>query len=167
MRFRRLVILTIVAAMAMVAQLALIPAAGAAGPNQQRYTVDFTIPAGQCSAIADPTLAIEGIADFFTVTTGRTVNSVATGTATDNQGGTYRFTYHNHQTITPLADGSAQVLMSDYFNLNGQGAASGLHVGFTWRITFNPDGSIGAVEQLNTRGDPIDPATFASHCDPI
>jgi hypothetical protein len=43
MQFRRLMTLAIVAAMVAVVQLAAIPAAGAAGPNQERYSVDFTI----------------------------------------------------------------------------------------------------------------------------
>ena len=166
MRVRRLIILAIVAAMAMVAQLALIPAAGAA-PKQQRFTQDFTIAKGQCEALGD--LTITGTAEFRTVTNGRTFNAVATGTATDDAKpqGTYHFNYHNHQTITPLPGGGSQVLMSDHFNLQGTGAASGLHLGFTWRITFDANGDVVAVEQLSTRGESVDPGTLESICDPI
>lgn len=94
------------------------------------------------------------------------INSLATGTAYDRTG-TYRVNYHNHQSLTIQPDGTTQALWTDTFSLHGTGDASGLHVGFTWRITFNADGSVAAVEMLSTRGDPLDPATLAPHCDPI
>jgi hypothetical protein len=68
------------------------------------------------------------------------------GTATDNQGGSYVFAYHDHATVVlppnPLVQPVTLPIINDFFNLEGNGGADRLHVGFTASIVVNPDGSM-------------------------
>ncbi len=155
---------------ALVALLALaLPAAAApagSGPNQTIVPVTFTLTPAQCPELQT---TVTGSGAYFTVTNTRTdaagvthleVNQLATGTATDTQGGTYHFNYHNHSNVTiPPGGFPVQIRQNDHFNLQGTGSASGLHVGFLALVTFAGPDQPPAFVYLRTRGTPA--------CDPI
>ena len=155
---------------ALVALLALaLPAAAApagSGPNQTIVPVPFTLTPAQCPELQT---TVTGSGEYFTVTNTRTdkdgvthleVNQLATGTATDTQGGTYHFNYHNHSNVTvPPGGFPVQIRQNDHFNLQGTGSASGLHVGFLILVTVPGPGQEPIVTPLNERGD--------HNCDPI
>ena len=102
-----------------------------------------------------------------------TVFTIITGTATDNQGGSYRFSYHNR--VEGSAPGTG--VMTDHFRLTGQGRANGLFSAFKANLTFAPLGdpidtsaifnAITGFEFVFAVGDPFNPATNASICDPL
>ena len=147
--------------------LALAVAGGAAADaHQARYSVPFTLTPAQCPGLQT---TVTGSGEYFTVTNTRTdaagvthleVNQLATGTATDTQGGTYHFNYHNHSSVTIPPGGLAEVRSNDHFNLEGTGSASGLHVGFveTFRSVGPGQPQLDLV-YINVRGNP--------DCDPI
>jgi hypothetical protein len=65
------------------------------------------------------------------------MNTLVTGTATDSEGATYGFNYHQHASFDIPSSGfpfSGQV--TDHFNLLGKGKANHLHVEFVLRATF-------------------------------
>ena len=102
-----------------------------------------------------------------------TVFTIITGTATDNEGGSYRFSYHNR--VEGSAPGTG--VMTDHFRLTGQGRANGLFSAFKANLTFAPLGdpidtsaifnAITGFEFVFAVGDPFNPATNASICDPL
>ena len=84
----------------------------------------------------------------------------ATGTATDDAGGTYHFNYHNHSNVdVPPSGFPVQFRQNDHFNLEGTGSASGLHVGFLILMTITDPTSPPTITPLNERGN--------INCDPI
>ena len=100
-RQRRIAFLAVV-----FAGLILLPAAVSAQTSREHFSVPFTIPYdGPCSQLP-PGLVVSGTADLYVVTVVRVdqngvthvnINSRATGTATDNEGGAYRFNYSSHR----------------------------------------------------------------------
>jgi hypothetical protein len=90
----------------------------------------------------------------------------AAGVATDQNGNAYAFNYSNEFRIsnTVANPGVFSGLMTDSFSLAGQGPAR-LHNGFI--AVFTTDFASFSFEPLNSRGDPIDFATGAAHCDPL
>ena len=79
------------------------------------------------------------------------VSTKITGTATDNHGGTYTFSYSN-RFETPLP-GSG--IMVDRFALKGKGAANGLSTFFRARVTADSTGNLISFEILRQSGDPF------------
>jgi hypothetical protein len=89
------------------------------------------------------------------------LDSTVMGWATDSMGGTYRFTYHNHTAIDIAAGGYPVTrLVSDSFNLVGNGAANQLHTHFVLTVTFTAPGQPPQVNFINVHGAP-------GNCDPI
>ena len=128
--------------------------------------VSFVMGPDQCPSIS---VTISGSTVYRTVTNSRTdssgvthmeISQLATGQATDNLGGTYHFSYHNHSSVdTSPAGFPVQVRQNDHFILEGTGSASGLHVGFLILLTFTDPTSPPTITPINERGLP--------NCDPI
>jgi hypothetical protein len=77
-----------------------------------------------------------------------------TGTATDNFGGKYTFSYEFHFKKPAPLPGSGVVV--DTFKLTGTGAADGLSTFFTARATFDSASNFTGVEILEQSGQPLD-----------
>ncbi len=136
--------------------------------SREHFSVPFTIPYdGACAQLPDG-LVVSGTADLYVVTTVRVdrdgvshvnINSRSSGTAADNQGGTYRYNYSGHMSQEfPSGETNIQVKWTDHFNLVGAGRTIHVHTGFVLRGTITPSGF--EMNFINTYGDP-----FA--CDPI
>ena len=88
-------------------------------------------------------------------------NDLVTGTATDSNGASYKFNYHNHSNITVPPSGFPWSLTTtDHFNLVGNGHADQMHVGFVARVTFPSPSDPPQIEFVNSHGNPF-------FCDPI
>ncbi|HEX2459070.1 MAG TPA: hypothetical protein VHJ58_02890 [Vicinamibacterales bacterium] len=146
----------------------------AAPPSEE--TVGFVLTAASCPNLPTGTV-ITGTGTSTTVeivkTDGNGVTTVtntthASGTATDQEGNTYRFNYSNHFRIsnTGPTDPVLSGVMVDSFSLAGNGPAQ-LNNGF--RAVFTIDLLTGAASfaELSSRGDPIDFATGEARCDPL
>jgi hypothetical protein len=132
-----------------------------------RQPISFTIP----PTCPDLRVTVEGTGEMFVVTNHRIdsngvdhveMNTLATGTATDSEGATYKFNYHNHVSLeVPPGGFPVSVTGTDHFNLVGKGKANQLHVGFVARATVNGPNEPPTIERLvNMRGE-------AFFCDPI
>jgi hypothetical protein len=138
------------------------------GPSRtvERIPFEFTMGPEQCSMI-DTT--ISGSGEFINTITrfrlrngkiDQTVDSVAQGTATDSEGGTYWYSYHFvAHAIIPRSGGYVEYA-NDTFSLTGDGTADGLYVHWEAMATFAAQGQPPVkVEYTTTIGDPA--------CDPI
>lgn len=85
------------------------------------------------------------------------INSMAHGTANDNNGGSYRWNYH--QSIQPLGDGIHSRVV-DEFGLSGSGVAGGIHSHFIAIIEGTDLEESPTFEILLLQGDPFT-------CDPL
>ena len=168
---RMAVLSVLVAALASLSTLAVVAATPAV--TQDRFTVPFTIPFGvPCVDLPPGVTLISGVAEFFQRTTtmvdssGVThlnINSTALGTAIDNNGVVYSFNYANHFSIdVPPGEFPQQIRMTDHFNLNGEGNANHMQVGFVIVGTIDGSGDVFPwhTDTINIRGD-------AFNCDPI
>jgi hypothetical protein len=93
--------------------------------------------------------------------------SHAHGTATDQDGNLYAFNYSNEVRVSNSATdpGVFNGHMTDSFSLAGQGPAR-LHNGF--HASLSTDfATFFTFSNVHSRGDPIDFATVAAHCDPL
>jgi hypothetical protein len=114
-------------------------------------------------------LTVTGSGESFTVVMTRVdsngsthieQNTLTTGTATDSDGASYSFNYHNHASLDiPSAGFPFTAETTDHFNLVGNGQANQLEVHFVARVTFTSPTTF-TFEFINSRGNP-----FA--CDPI
>ena len=148
----------------------------AAPPTITEDTAEFVLSSATCPNLP-PGTVITGTG------TSKTIESVSTdrngvttvlntthasGTATDQDGNTYRFNYSNHFRVanTGPTDPVLSGVMVDSFSLAGNGPAR-LSNGFL--AVFTIDVSTGAVSfvELSSRGDPLDFATGESRCDPL
>ena len=83
------------------------------------------------------------------------INTLATGAATDSDGVSYGFNYHNHASLDiPPGGFPFQVTTTDHFNLEGKGRANQIHVGFVARLTFTSPSDF-TFELVNIRGNPL------------
>jgi hypothetical protein len=136
---------------------------------------DFTIPKGQCSQLpAD--LEVKGLGLERTTTVIESADdggkhaggdqdritysllSTITGSASDNLGGTYTFSYQLRFKKPSLIPGSA--IATDNFRLTGAGAADGMSTFFRVRVTLDSGANPVGFELLEQTGDPF-------HCDPL
>jgi hypothetical protein len=135
---------------------------------QLRTPVNFTLSG--CTQLP-PGLTVSGSGEGFLVLTtrvdhdGNTVmeqNDLVTGTATDSNGVTYGFNYHNHSTITvPPAGLPFSFTTTDHFNLVGKGQANELQVHFVANVTiYSLNPLIATFNPVNVHGNPFT-------CDPI
>ncbi|HLJ50475.1 MAG TPA: hypothetical protein VKU01_30895 [Bryobacteraceae bacterium] len=82
-------------------------------------------------------------------------NNVVTGTATDNNGGSYIFNYADHATITmPPSVFPFTRSLTDHFNLLGQGQRNQMQVGFRADVTVIAPNTF-IISPINVRGDPM------------
>ncbi|PWT93689.1 MAG: hypothetical protein C5B55_04095 [Blastocatellia bacterium] len=149
------------------------PKSSAASSTQDHFTVPFSIPFGvPCADLPPGVTQIDGVANFFVVTTTRVdsagvahinMNGQADGDATDNNGVAYHFNYANHFSLdVPPGDFPIPIHMSDHFNLNGNGKDAHMRVGFVIRGTIQDANDLFPwhTTAINIRGD-------AFNCDPI
>lgn len=148
------------------------PAAAASGNDHQvvNESVSFTIPADQCPKLPAG-VSVDGTGERHMViniqpkadgTTEVRINDLVTGVATDSNGGTHKFVYHNSSTQTIQPNGFTAIRMNDSFELTGPGPH--YSVSFNWRWTFTQPNLWPPVDnwvQLHGNPDLI----FA--CDPI
>src|ERR1044071_2003607 len=91
------------------------------------------------------------------------IKATALGAAIDNNGVVYSFNYANHFSVdVPPGEFPQQIRMTDHFNLNGEGKANQMQVGFVIVGTIDASGDVFPwdTETINIRGD-------AFNCDPI
>jgi len=137
---------------------------------------EFTIPKGQCPQLpAD--LEVKGLGLERTTTVvesadqagqhsdderaGRITYSRAstiTGTAIDNLGGAYTFSYQLRFKKPAVIPGP--VIATDNFSLSGTGAADGMRTFFRVRVTLDSGANPVGFEILEQTGDPF-------QCDPL
>ena len=141
-----------------------------APPTVTEETVGFVLSAETCANLPPGTVitgtgtskAIESVTtDGDGVTT--VINTThASGTATDQDGHTYRFNYSNHFQIsnTGPTDPVLSGIMVDSFSLAGNGPAH-LNNGFRAVFTFNFLTGAVSFQELTSRGDALD------GCDPL
>jgi hypothetical protein len=141
-----------------------------------KETVNWTIPAGQCSSLS---LEVSGTGqrnEIFNIVTNadgsdrKIIDDVVVGTAVDANGGKYNFYYANHSIWTTPASGTpVSIKMNDLFLLqNNAGAVNNGYVvkaAFTWRWTYDPNTSapwppVDNFVNGRTVGEPLT-------CDPI
>jgi hypothetical protein len=147
--------------------------AGGGGATIETFPVAFTMTDATCSNLP-PGTTLAGSGMMKSITVAKTNNGItrihntshATGTATDQAGNTYVFNYSNDFNVANSAADPATFsgIMNDHFSLAGNGPV-GLSNGFQAVFTFGPAGV--SLDPLKSRGDPIDFATIAAHCDPL
>lgn len=167
MKRKRIAVLAVLAIALAIPPLSVGVPRALAAATQIRMPISFTLPAGQCPNLQ---VTVEGNGESFLVINDRidqngvlhiNRNDLVTGTATDSDGASYGFNYHNHAEIDiPPGGFPFQVTTTDHFNLNGEGKANHLHVGFVLRLTFTSPSDPPTVEFVNVRGNPM-------FCDPI
>jgi hypothetical protein len=118
---------------------------------------DIVLPG--CGGVpADTWLLGTGTWTFFSPTgAAGNIQSMANGTATDSNGNTYRWNYH--QSVQPIGDGSHSRVV-DEFVLSGSGPAAGIHSHFIAIIDGTDIEESQSFELVHLLGDPFD-------CDPI
>jgi hypothetical protein len=130
-------------------------AAASAAPPAQR-PVTWTLTAAQCPNLPTGT-TVTGIGTLSEVQGGDRVSiEHATGTATDQAGNVYRWSY-SFRAVSRSGDSELWV---DHFVLAGAGPA-GLNNGFV--AVVSPDG----VDVIHEFGDPINFETITPICDPL
>jgi hypothetical protein len=159
-------------ALAVIAIAVLALAAGsalAATPTIDVFPVEFTLSSDTCPNLASGTTIVgtgseTSITSVSTDKTGVTTvmnTSHAHGTATDQAGNTYVFNYANHFRVSDTGPGTGfSGEMVDAFSLAGNGPAR-LSNGFRAVFTFL------TLEELTSRGDPLDFSTQQAKCDPL
>jgi hypothetical protein len=170
---RRIVLLLPLIAVALTLALTNAPRSSAERSTHERFEVPFSIPFGvPCADLPPGVTQIDGVANFFLVTTVRVdsagvahvnINGQADGDATDNNGTSYHFNYANHLSIeAPDGEFPQQIRMTDHFNLNGKGKDAHMKVGFVIRGTIEDASDLFPwhTTAINIRGD-------AFNCDPI
>jgi hypothetical protein len=134
--------------------------AGNAGSTTvYQEAIEFTLPAGTCPSLPEDlevhfTGTLHGHIHVSTDANGVVhINwpDTISGTASDSDGGTYRFNYHNEAVIRD-AGFPIDITITDHFNLVGNGAANHLHTFFVLRLVITEDGETEVV--FHEHGDP-------------
>jgi hypothetical protein len=125
-----------------------------------------SVPAGTTISWTGPETAITIVRTDAKGITTVSVVSHASGKSADNRGNTYAFDYSN---AFRVSNGSGDPstftgTMTDHFSLAGP--ALTLTNGFIASLTTNLS-DVFIFNPINSRGDPIDFATGAAHCDPL
>ena len=169
-KFRKFIAVLLPALMLFVG-ISPVAAASAADHQVISETVSFSVPADQCPELPAG-VSISGTGERMTIINTHTnadgstevrTNDLVTGTATDSNGGTHKFVYHNSSTLTIPASGDYSISMNDIFQLTGPGPH--YSVGFNWRWTFaGPDLVFPPVDNfVNLHGD----VDLILACDPL
>jgi len=127
--------------------------APAAAPTQR--PVAWTLTAAQCPNLPTGT-TVTGTGTLQAVQGGRVSNEHATGTATDQAGNVYRWSY-SFRAVSRSGDSE---LFVDHFVLAGAGPAT-LNNGFV--AVIGPDGA----DVIHEFGDPVNFETLTGICDPL
>lgn len=149
---------SVVAVFATVAALVLAAGALAGGGASTRVSVNWQLSGGTdgCSQLPEGmTITGTGTTSFFETSNGN-LHVVAMGTATDGNGGFWRFNYA--QNARPLGGGAYEV--SDHFNLVGSGSPIKLHSHFVIAFTSSDLENADVLYIKQVHGDPF-------FCDPI
>lgn len=135
------------------------------GAGLSNATCQF-VPAGTTISWTGPETARTIVRTDASGVTTVSVVSHASGKATDNNGNTFAFNYSNAFRVSnSLADPTTFTgVMTDHFSLAGPSLQ--LSNGFRAALTTNL-GDVFVFDPINSRGDPIDFATGAAHCDPL
>jgi hypothetical protein len=144
-------------------------AAGAAGNAGSTVTfkeeVHATIDAAVCSEVSS-TITLDGTVSGWAHTSvdaqgGVHINSgeAINGTGVDEEGNTYRFSYHDAGSGN-FTGFPATFHLTDHFNLVGSGGTNRVHTFFTLDIVFEDESDPGTVVFGVVTGDP-------EHCDPL
>ena len=160
----------LVASLATLAGLACVAVALAGGTTSSSFPISWVLyspdaqpPSGSFdSVVACPLLPsgswVNGTGTItFLETPGGNINSSVAGTAVDNMGNSYQWSYR--QSVKPIGDSGFSTVV-DSFGLSGSGPAAGVHSHFIVTIdgTSLDDATVFDLRQL--KGDPFD-------CDPI
>ena len=172
-----LLVLPLAAMLAAAAPLASAAAPASTTTHQTVHeTVTWSMPAGQCAALA---VSVDGTGQR-NESIATTVNSdgsprqviddLVVGTALDSHGLAYRFYYINHSVWdTPASGSPVAIKMDDLFLLQNKAAEAQnryvVKAGFVWRWTYDPNTAAAwppgdNVVKTHTLGDPL-------NCDPI
>ena len=159
MNKRRMAVLALLTATLAISQV--IRSASAAG-TQIRMPVTFTLTPARCPNLQ---VTVEGSGERFLVINERmdengvdhlVMDDLINGTATDSDGGSYVFGYHNHASVeVPPGGFPTEIFLTDHFNLNGRGRANQVHVGFVARLTFTGPTDFPIIQVVNLRGNPM------------
>jgi len=125
-----------------------------AAPPAQR-PVAWTLTAAQCPNLPAGT-TVTGTGTLQEVQGGRVSNEHATGTATDQAGNVYRWSY-SFRAVSRSGDSELWV---DHFVVAGAGPAR-LNNGFV--AVISPDGA----DVIHEFGDPVNFETLTAICDPL
>ena len=143
---------------------------GAAVPNS--FPVAFTITSAQCSSVpAGADVQGNGFQTNIVnrhVTGGvirEIVTSHAYGTATDQLGNTYAWSYSAQQNATSSDGQNWAGSFVDHFSLAGSGPVH-IVAGFVGSITLNGN-TITGITPSTVIGDPIGFGDLSPHCDPL
>jgi hypothetical protein len=155
----RLAAATIAATLIAGAAIPIALAGNAGSTTVYQEPIDVTFPAGACPSLPDGLEihligTVHGHIHVSTDANGIVhVNwpDTISGTATDSDGGTYRFNYHNVAAIRD-AGFPVEITITDHFNLVGNGGANQLHTGFVLKLLITEDGETEVV--FSEHGDP-------------
>ena len=141
----------------------------AAGPSS--FPVVFTITSSQCSSV--PAGANVQGSGFQTNivnehVTGSVIRQIVTshahGTAIDQLGNTYAWSYSAQQNATSSDGQNWAGSFVDHFSLAGSGPVH-IVAGFVGSVTFGAN--TFTITPSTVIGDPIDFDTLSPHCDPL
>ena len=142
---------------------------GAANPNS--HPVSFTITSSQCSSVpAGANVQGNGFqTDIARVhVTGGVLREIVTshayGTAVDQLGNTYVWSYSFQQNATSSDAQNWAGSAVDHFSLTGNGPVH-IVAGFVGSVTYSA--TTYTVAPRTVIGDPLDFATLSPHCDPL
>ena len=108
----------------------------AGGPPSQGVSVNFELTQASCPQLTTPGLIVTGSGTARTSLDGNgNAHTNITGTATDNAGGQYVFNYHDNTRVTGTTF-PIEVMITDHFNLVGNGGANHVHTFFVLRLLF-------------------------------
>jgi hypothetical protein len=147
-----------------------VPAVQAAA-QVDTFPVTWTLTSDVCPNLpAGTSLTASGVEKSVTSFPARPggflVNAThAQGTATDQDGNVYVFSYSNQFQVTSQPDGSFLGLMTDHFSLSGSGPAT-LSNGFVAHISTDFT-TFFNLDPVSAHGDPISFPDGEEICDPL
>jgi len=146
-------------------------AARKAAANPNSHPVSFTITSSQCSSVpAGANVQGNGFqTDIARVqVTGSVMREIITshayGTAIDQLGNTYVWSYSAEQNATSSDGQNWAGSLVDHFSLAGNGPVH-IVAGFVGSITYSA--TTFTITPSTVIGDPIDFAALSPHCDPL
>jgi len=147
-------------------------AARKAAANPNSHPVAFTITSSQCSSVPAGANVVQGNGlqtDIARVqVTGGVMREIITshayGTAIDQLGNTYVWSYSAQQNATSSDGQNWAGSFVDHFSLTGNGPVH-IVAGFVGSVTYSA--TTFTITPSTVIGDPIDFATLSAHCDPL